>query len=52
MKREFAYKLLVGLCYDQRFLESILEKPLVTFEGKELYPDLFRRAAILMYAII
>ena len=37
---------------DERLLESILEKPLVTFEGEELYPDLFTKAAVLMYAII
>lgn len=37
---------------DERLLEKILEKPLVTFEGEELYPDLFTKAAVLMYAII
>lgn len=37
---------------DERLLESILAKPLVTFEGEELYPDLFTKVAVLMYAII
>ena len=37
---------------DEKMLESILAKPLVTFEGDELYPDLFTKAAVLMYAFI
>lgn len=37
---------------DERLLESVLAKPLVTFEGEELYPDLFTKVAVLMYAII
>lgn len=37
---------------DEKILESILAKPLVTFEGEELYPDLFTKVAVLMYAFI
>jgi death-on-curing protein len=37
---------------DEAALESILAKPLVTFEGEELYPDIFTKVAVLMYAMI
>lgn len=37
---------------DEGLLESTLAKPLVNFEGEELYPDIFTKIAVLMYAII
>jgi death-on-curing protein len=37
---------------DEGALESILAKPLVAFEGEELYPDIFTKVAVLMYAIV
>lgn len=37
---------------DEEALEAILAKPLVTFEGEELYPDIFTKVAILLYAMI
>lgn len=37
---------------DEALLESILAKPLVVFEGEELYPDVFTKVAVLMYAMI
>ena len=37
---------------DEKLLESILDKPMVAFEGEELYPDIFTKVAVLMYAII
>jgi death on curing protein len=37
---------------DEAALESILAKPLVTFEGEELYPDIFTKVAVLLYAMI
>jgi len=37
---------------DEAALESILSKPLVTFEGEELYPDIFTKVAVLLYAMI
>ncbi len=37
---------------DERLLDSILAKPMVAFEGEELYPDIFTKVAVLMYAII
>lgn len=37
---------------DERQLENILAKPLVVFEGEELYPDLFTKLAVLFYAMI
>lgn len=37
---------------DERILESVLAKPLVTFEGEELYPDIFTKAAVLVFAVI
>lgn len=37
---------------DEALLESVLAKPLVTFDGDELYPDIFTKVAVLMYALI
>ncbi len=37
---------------DDSLLDSILAKPLVAFEGEELYPDVFTKVAVLMYAMI
>jgi death-on-curing protein len=37
---------------DETALETILAKPLVTFEGEELYPDIFTKVAVLLYAMI
>jgi death-on-curing protein len=37
---------------DESLLDSILAKPMVAFEGEELYPDIFTKVAVLMYAII
>ncbi|MDR3564598.1 MAG: type II toxin-antitoxin system death-on-curing family toxin [Negativicutes bacterium] len=37
---------------DEAALENILNKPLVTFEGEELYPDIFTKVAVLLYAMI
>jgi len=37
---------------DEAALEKILAKPLVTFEGEELYPDVFTKAAVLLSAMI
>jgi death on curing protein len=37
---------------DEAALESILAKPLVAFEGEELYPDVFTKAAVLLYAMM
>ncbi|MDT8900474.1 type II toxin-antitoxin system death-on-curing family toxin [Anaeroselena agilis] len=37
---------------DDSLLDSILAKPLVAFEGEELYPDIFTKAAVLMYAMV
>ena len=37
---------------DDSLLDDILAKPLVTFEGEELYPDIFTKVAVLMYAMI
>jgi death-on-curing protein len=37
---------------DDSLLDSILAKPLVAFEGEELYPDIFTKVAVLMYAMV
>ncbi len=37
---------------DDALLDSIIAKPLVAFEGEELYPDVFTKVAVLMYAIV
>ncbi|MCX7780625.1 MAG: type II toxin-antitoxin system death-on-curing family toxin [Negativicutes bacterium] len=37
---------------DESVLESVLNKPLVAFEGEELYPDLFTKVAVFMYSLI
>lgn len=37
---------------DESLLDSILAKPLVAFEGEELYPDIFTKVAVLMYAMV
>lgn len=37
---------------DDSLLEGILAKPLVAFEGEELYPDIFTKIAVLMYAMV
>jgi death-on-curing protein len=37
---------------DESLLESTLAKPLVNFEGEELYPDIFTKIAVLIYTII
>lgn len=37
---------------EENILENVLAKPLVTFEGEELYPDIFTKTAVLLYAMI
>lgn len=37
---------------NERVLEEVLAKPLVAFEGEELYPDLFTKVSVLMYALV
>ena len=37
---------------DEALLEGVLNKPLVTFEGEEIYPDLFTKVAVFIYSII
>lgn len=37
---------------EEKVLENVLAKPLVQFEGEELYPDLFTKAAVLLYSMI
>jgi death on curing protein len=37
---------------EETALEAVLSKPMVTFEGEELYPDVFTKAAVLMFAFI
>ena len=37
---------------DDAVLEGVLSKPLVAFEGEELYPDIFTKVAVLMYAMV
>jgi len=37
---------------EEAILESVLAKPMVTFEGEELYPDLFTKLAVLVFAFI
>ena len=37
---------------DETALENVLAKPMVTFEGDELYPDVFTKAAVLLFAFI
>jgi len=37
---------------EEAILESVLAKPMVTFEGEELYPDLFTKVAVLVFAFI
>lgn len=37
---------------DERALEEILNKPMVSFEGEDLYPDVFTKVAVLLYAMI
>lgn len=37
---------------EEKELENVLAKPLVQFEGEELYPDLFTKAAVLLYSMI
>lgn len=37
---------------DEKNLEEVLAKPLVAFEGEELYPDLFTKVSVLMYALV
>ena len=37
---------------DEELLQNILTKPLTSFEGEELYPDLFAKTAVLMYGMI
>lgn len=37
---------------DERLLDEALAKPLVTFEGEELYPDLFTKVSVLTYALV
>lgn len=37
---------------DDSLLENILAKPLVAFEGEELYPDIFTKVAVFMYAMV
>jgi death-on-curing protein len=36
---------------DLRLLESALVRPMATFEGVELYPDLWTKTAALMYGL-
>lgn len=40
-----------GIAAEQS-LESVLEKPMVQFEGEEIYPDVFTKAAVLLYSIV
>ncbi|MEE9613529.1 MAG: type II toxin-antitoxin system death-on-curing family toxin [Thermodesulfobacteriota bacterium] len=37
---------------DPALLKSALQRPRATFDGKELYPDIFGKAAALMHSII
>jgi death-on-curing protein len=37
---------------EEAVLEGVLAKPMVTFEGEELYPDLFTKVAVLVFAFI
>lgn len=37
---------------DEKVLEEVLSKPMVSFEGEELYPDLFTKVSIFIYAMI
>ncbi|WP_346355767.1 type II toxin-antitoxin system death-on-curing family toxin [Azotosporobacter soli] len=37
---------------DENALEEILNKPMVAFEGEDLYPDVFTKVAVLLYAMI
>lgn len=37
---------------NEKILESVLMKPMVTFEGEELYPDIFTKVAVFLYAFI
>ena len=37
---------------DEGILEDALAKPLVVFEGDELYPDILTKLAVLMYALV
>jgi len=37
---------------EETILEDVLTKPMVTFEGEELYPDLFTKVAVLIFAFI
>ena len=37
---------------DVRMLESALFRPQITFGGKELHPDIYKKAAILIHGII
>lgn len=37
---------------DGSLLRRILDKPMVMFEGEELYPEVFTKAAVLVYCII
>ena len=37
---------------DEKLLEEVLAKPLVSFEGEELYPDLFTKVSIFIYSMI
>lgn len=37
---------------DENALEEILNKPMVSFEGEDLYPDIFTKVAVLLYAMI
>jgi death-on-curing protein len=37
---------------DDGLLDDILAKPLVAFEGEELYPDIYTKAAVLMFAMV
>lgn len=38
--------------HERALLESALSNPRQTFEGKDLYPSLFKKAAILYYSLI
>ncbi|NLP40817.1 MAG: type II toxin-antitoxin system death-on-curing family toxin [Veillonellaceae bacterium] len=37
---------------EEKVLENVLEKPMVQFEGEEIYPDIFTKTAVLMYAMV
>jgi len=37
---------------DEQLLEAALSKPLVAFDGEELYPDIFTKVAVLTYALV